>query len=501
MDHKSKSEHPLMGILLKAWQFICPIKKSEAMKFIPMTLMMFFILFNFSTLRPLKDSLIIPNLGAEVISFVKLWCVLPSAVLFTIAYMKLSNLLDAEKLFYTVTSFFISFFAIFAFAIYPYRDILHCAPETTQLMVAQFPHFKWLLILAGKWSYALFYIFAELWGALMLNLMFWQFANRITKTSEAKRFYSMFGLIGNLGLILAGGSVKFFANMSSSAGGENNTLVVYSMCALILSGLITMALYRFMNAHVLTNPKYHTQESGAAKKKLKMSISESLKTILRSRYLGYILILVLCYGTTINLIEGPWKAKIREICPTQNGYAHDMGDFIQWTGVVTIFFMIMGTNILKRFSWLFSAFLTPLIIFTTGTAFFCFIVFEHQLAPWMETALKVSPLVVAVFFGALQNILSKATKYTMFDSTKEMAFIPLGDEMRSKGKAAVDVIGGRLAKSSGAIIQSCIFMIAPAATFGSITPILMGIFMFLCITWMFAVFGLNKQYVEKVKEE
>ncbi len=487
------------SLLVKIWETLCPIKKSEAMKFIPMTLMMFFILFNFSTLRPLKDSLVIPNLGAEVISFVKLWCVLPSAVLFTVIYMKLSNLLDYEKLFYVVTTFFLSFFAVFAFVIYPNMNMLHPNPETVQLLASQLPNFKWLIILGGKWSFALFYIFAELWGAIMLNLMFWQFANRITKTNEAKRFYAMFGLIGNLGLILAGGSVKFFANMSDS-GGNDNTLITFSMCALILSGIITMAIYRWMNVYVLSNPKYHPQETGPAKKKLKLSISESIMTILKSRYLGFILILVLCYGTTINLIEGPWKAKIREICPTQNGYACYMGDFIQWTGVVTIFFMIIGSNILKRFSWLLSAFLTPLIIFITGTAFFCFIVFEHELAPWMETFVKVSPLVAAVFLGALQNILSKATKYTMFDSTKEMAFIPLGDEMRSKGKAAVDVIGGRLAKSSGAIIQSCIFMILPAATFASITPVLMGIFMFLCISWMFAVFGLNKQYVEKIKE-
>lgn len=496
MNQNKKEE----GILLRLWQVLCPIKMSEAKKFIPMTLMMFFILFNFSTLRPLKDSLVIPNLGAEVISFVKLWCVLPSAILFTIIYMKLSNVMDYEKLFYVVTSFFIVFFVIFAIILYPYRDVVHPDPDTIKNLAHQLPNLKWLILLAGKWSFALFYIFAELWGAAMINLMFWQFANRITKTEEAKRFYSMFGLIGNVGLIFAGNAVIQFSKMSTEAGNDND-LIVFSMAALIISGLLVMAIYKWMNVYVLTDPRYYAPKAGEGKKKLKLSVSESIKLIFHSRYLGFIVLLVLCYGTTINLVEGPWKAKIRELYPTQNEYAHFMGEFIQWTGIVTILFMILGSNILKNVRWFTAAIITPLMILITGGGFFAFVIFEKELAPWMEDFMKMSPIVIAVFLGALQNVLSKATKYTMFDATKEMAFIPLDDELKSKGKAAVDVIGGRLAKSGGAIIQSSIFMLFPMATFSTITPILTGIFLFLMICWILAVRGLSKDYTLLVNKE
>lgn len=489
------------SLFLRMWQVLCPIKMSEAKKFIPMSLMMLFILFNFSVLRILKDSLVIPNLGAEVISFVKLWCVLPAAILFTVFYIKLSNVLKAENVFYVITSIFVVFFALFAFVLYPYGDVVHPSPEKVQMLAAELPNLKWLIILWGKWSYALFYIFAELWGAAMLNLMFWQFANNVTQTSEAKRFYAMFGLIANLGLIGASYVIESFTATSVSSG-DNGSLIVSSMFALIASAALVMLIYRWMHLYVLTDPNLFVQKSeGKAPKKAKLSVSESIKLILHSRYLGFIVILVLCYGTSINLVEGPWKDKVRELYPTQNEYADFMAKFIRWTGITTILFMILGSNILKRVSWFTSAILTPSMILVTGTGLFVFVIYGDRMGPWMEDFIKISPLVMAVFLGALQNVLSKATKYTMFDSTKEMAFIPLDSELKSKGKAAVDVIGGRLAKSGGAVIQSTIFMMIPGATFATIAPTLMGIFVFLLVCWLVAVKFLNKDYVALLKNK
>ncbi|MBL0848532.1 MAG: NTP/NDP exchange transporter [Candidatus Liberibacter ctenarytainae] len=485
----------ISSFLLKIWQVFCSVKMSEAKKFVPMTLMMFLVLFNFSTLRPLKDSLVVSNMGAEVISFVKLWCVLPSAILFTVLYMKLANVLDSEKLFYTVTCFFVAFFALFAFVLYPYRDFIHPSPQTVAHLVGSYPYVKWFICLAGKWSFALFYVFAELWGAVMINLLFWQFANRITKTSEASRFYATFGLIGNVGLVLAGSTIMYFSRL------KDDLLVSYSMATVILSSVLLMAIYKWMNVYVLTDPKHYSAKEGSIKKKLKLSVGESIKMALNSKYLAYIILLVVCYGTTINLIEGPWKAKIRELYPEQNNYAQFMGQFVQWTGIITIMFMILGSNILKSVRWFTSAIITPVMILVTGGGFFLFVLFEKEMLPITDSLFKMTPIALAVFLGSVQNILSKATKYTMFDATKEMAFIPLDDEYRTKGKAVVDVIGGRLAKSGGAVIQSVIFMVFPMVTFSNIVPYLGGIFLFLMILWMFVVKWLNKEYTQLVVKE
>ena len=40
--------------------------------------------------------------------------------------------------------------------------------------------------------------------------------------------------------------------------------------------------------------------------------------------------------------------------------------------------------------------------------------------------LGFTPLMLAVMIGAGQNILSKGSKYSLFDPCKEMSYIPLG---------------------------------------------------------------------------
>ena len=95
--------------------------------------------------------------------------------------------------------------------------------------------------------------------------------------------------------------------------------------------------------------------------------------------------------------------------------------------------------------------------------------------------------------GGAQNVLTKSTKYAFFDSTKEMAYIPLDEQTRRTGKAAIDGVGGRLAKSSGATIN--MILIAILGTIEAITPYVAVITIGVTLIWIIAVFALNKRFV------
>jgi ATP/ADP translocase len=217
-----------------------------------------------------------------------------------------------------------------------------------------------------------------------------------------------------------------------------------------------------------------------------------VKLILKSKYIGYIVILLLCYGLAINILEGPWKARLRELYPNTVDYINFMGRFNIYMGISCVVVALIGSNILRKFSWLTAALITPGIIACTGIIFFVFVIYANDIG----MIGSYSPIYLAVIIGAIQNILSKSTKYTLFDSTKEMTYIPLSLELRTKGKAAVEVIGLKFGKSLGAFSQSFMFILMPASTFDSVTVYLMVIFVLIIILWVLDVRKLNKEYIK-----
>jgi AAA family ATP:ADP antiporter len=113
------------------------------------------------------------------------------------------------------------------------------------------------------------------------------------------------------------------------------------------------------------------------------------------------------------------------------------------------------------------------------------------------TTIGLTPLFAAVLVGAAQNIFSKASKYSLFDPCKEMAYIPLDAETRTKGKAAIDVICNPLGKSGGALIQQ--FMIIGFGSLAASTPYLGLILLGIVGLWIFAAKDLDWRFEEAQK--
>ena len=229
-------------------------------KAIPMGFIFFFILFNYTCLRNLKDALVVTNSGAEALSYLKLFCVTPSAILFMLVYTKASDLLKNEHLFYATLSPFLIFFGLFAFVIYPNRTFFHPSPETIAAWQAACPTLHWPIALFGIWSYGVFYVLAELWGSTLIALSFWQFANQVCKMSEAKRMYAFFGLMAQFSLLFVGVVGKWASDIRSNvAPGEDpwQKTLNYLLSTVVIFGVVTMLIYRWIYTHVLTDKRLY----------------------------------------------------------------------------------------------------------------------------------------------------------------------------------------------------------------------------------------------------
>ncbi len=476
-----------------------PIHSHELKKLLPMFLMFFFISFNYTILRDTKDTLIVvtaSSSGAETIAFLKVWGVVPAALLFMVIYTKLSNALSKQQLFYAVLTPFLIFFLVFAFVLYPAREALHPTIMADRLQAFLPQGLMGFVAIFRNWTFAIFYILAELWGSVVLSLLFWSFANEITKIKEAKRFYALFGIGANVALLVSGPVIVYFSSIKDRLPTGVDAWGVslnYLMSFVVLAGIAIMVIYAWINRYVLTDTRYYNpEEIQQKKKKAKLTVMESFGYILKSKYLGCITLLVVGYGICINLVELSWKSQLKLQYPNSNDYNAFMGYFSTVTGLVTVLMMLfVAHNIMRKTSWTTAARITPIVLLITGGAFFGFVVFKDHLTGYIAM-LGTSPLMLAVIFGAAQNIMSKSTKYSLFDPTKEMAYIPLDSELKYKGKAAVDVVGARLGKSGGSIVQQV--LIVSLGSMAAIPPYAAGLMMLVIVVWIVAAGALGKRF-------
>jgi len=489
--------------------YIWPVHNYELKKLIPMLLIFFFISFDYNVLRTLKDSLLITakGSGAEVIPFVKVWAMFPGAVAMTLLFTWLSNRFSRERVFYTIFAIFLGYFFIFTFFLYPIRDHIHPHAFADSLEAYLPVGGRGFVAMIRYWTFTIFYVMSELWSSSILAVLFWGFANQVTKLGEAKRFYGLFGVGANFSGIFAG-QASVFCCMYTSAGGyfpigEDawHQSLVMMVSLVLIGGLLTLVLFRWMNQVVLTDKRFYDpariKTEGEVKGKL--SLKQCLAILSKTPYLFYIALIVIGYNLVINLTEVLWKSQVKELYPNPNDYTIYMNHVVSIIGAVATFTsLFVAGNAIRKYGWTFTAMLTPAILLISSIGFFAFLFLKKSSPEAVVSMLgSMTPLVVVVFFGTAQNVLSRAAKYSVFDATKEMAFVPLCPERKLVGKAAIDGVCSRLGKSGGSIVHQSLLLLFSTLAFSApyVAIVLFGVI----ILWMMAVKLLGRQFAEVTK--
>jgi ATP:ADP antiporter, AAA family len=501
--------------------FFWPIHLHEHKKLIPMFMLFFLISFIYNLLRNMKMALLVTaeGSGAEVVPFMKIGFVLPGALLMTYLFTKLTSHFTRENVFYSMLSGFIIYFTLFAFILFPCRDFLELTaiPE----FLGQFAIFneglKGLLAIIRHWNLALFYVLSEMWSVVILSMLFWGFANEVTKVDEAKRFYAIFALGANISCMFIGlytGALFKLDLYNIPFYEEKYQWVFYQLITVLLLGLLIFYIFHKLNNKWLNINNAESLQ--IPKKKNTFSLTECFQFLKESRYLRYIVIIVIGYNIVYNLADVMWTHKVKSIYSDSKDYNNYVSQVSLATGFAAVCFaLVVSSNAIRFYGWTVAALVTPFVWLITGLPFYfgmttgfstfngvASILGASSFLGDMVLNLLSNPEAFILFLGTAQICLGRGCKYTVFDETKEITFIPLSKEEQRKGKAIVDGLASRVGKSGGSVIY--IVLLFMFGNLAQAIPYVFSIWLVVLVLWIWAIVSLGKmvnKYLEPDKDQ
>ena len=429
--------------MFKKWIF--PIKRQEWFIFGAMFLIVCLINVNFSILRSMRNALVVADTGgsAAFIPYFELFGTFPASIALTWAISRLMRRFTSRFIFSVTMVFFLAFFVLFAFSIYPNREAIH---NFLGLSGEFFTH----------WPDMIFYIMSELWKVALLSVIFWGFLNRNLSIDEAKRFYPPLLLGSSIGTIISGPITVFctsafiWIKFPLSNTQWQHSLYLLTLF-LILCGVATLGSFSalFKKLEFRSSDKISEMKKEPFSSQL-LSLSSSLRYLIKSPYLSGLLLIVVAEYVSYALGELIFLETLKSKYPNPSDYCKFMGNLSFWMGLITAFSALFLTPyLLGTYRWSRIALITPILMVLVTFSFFFAACFP---------ALFIEPLRIAVLLGSIHFCIGRAAKYTLFDAIKELAFIPLNQEAQVKGKLVIDGIGSRLGRGGSSFLSIGLFL-------------------------------------------
>jgi AAA family ATP:ADP antiporter len=281
----------------------------------------------------------------------------------------------------------------------------------------------------------------------------------------------------------------------NAGGGDYGVTLRYLMTIVTLVSLLILAIYWYLQRVATTS-----EGSTTKKVKPKISFKESMAVLTRSPSLGFIALMVIGYSISVNMVEVTWKAVLKTQYPHPNDYQAMMGAVTGGVGALSfVLALFVSGNTLRVYGWRFTALATPCVLAVCSVLFYlCYA--GHVYLPSDFLLFGFSPLLLLVGIGAVHNVACKAMKYCLFDPTREMGYLSLEEEVKVKGKAAVDVVGARLGKSGSSWVQAGLLELVGTGSILSITHFLAPCVLLALGFWIYSVRSLARS-VEPQQEK
>jgi AAA family ATP:ADP antiporter len=486
------------SLILRFLQWIFPIPKKNMKKVIMLFMLFFVASFVYNILLPVKKTIIMytPGAGSESMAYLKPFFITPGSFLLTALFLSLSLRFNRIYVFYYIVLTFTSYFVLYTFVLNPFREFfaLHTLADMMLKVLPDNLHAAPGLI--RYWMHAVFYTFAELWGTTVVSLLLWGLVNEISTEDEAKATYALFTIGANSSGIVSGTLSAYLSKLPYNPNFYYGaTQWDQSFCRIMLTVLgacgLTLAIYSYF-VFYLDHDGQHKENTQPTvlKVKQKTSMLDCFYQVIRSKSLLCITIVVMGYNLVYTLSDFVFVKRVEIAFGAEQQGASNafLSMMATYTGVVATFLALFVNNLCLRYAgWTATALITPVTFILTGMIFYC------AQYDGLLSFLPYDLSLLALNAGAIHICFLRGSKYSVFDATKEMAYIGLTREERLNGKAAIDGIASRFGKSGGSIILSVLLAFLGNDIILTI-PYVFGIVVVLTIFWVGAIQKLGERY-------
>lgn len=399
---------------------------------------------NFTILRSLRNTLAVVELGsgAHVIPFFELCGAMPGAFLMTYGLAWMMRRFSIVLVFIWTLAVFLGFFLIFAILIHPFLSQLKQGTMFGEVIVHTVS--------------MLFYVMAELWKPALILILFCGLVNQYVPVSEAKKLYAPLMLGGSVGAMIAGPVISLC--LSETIWGwfplspvhwiHGFNLMTFLMIFIgIVTGCLYCHLWRLLTQHA-PNPCKQTEVDTQP-----FLLKESLFACMQSRPLRLLSWIVIADYIAYSLGEVIFLDFLKLQFPLAADYCHYMGTLALWSGILTfISSLFIAPFILQHCPWVVASLVTPICLLITEGLFFVFLQGKSLSISWFGWT-EATWVVTVTLLGSIQYCVCRGIKYTLFDSSKEIAFVLMPEVQRMQGKLIVDGLCARLGRGSSSVLS------------------------------------------------
>lgn len=474
---------------MNIWQrirwFFWPVEAKEQKRTALMLIVLFLVAFVYSILRTLKLTILLadPDLPSQAVSYLKIFGIMPAAMLFTWLALSMQGVWGQKKTFLGMNFLFGGLLAFLTLVIFPHKEFYHLHFSGSHNLIA----------LINSWYITLFYVTAEMWSSIMLNMLCWGVIIEITSLQESKRLYALFSLAANVATYAAGwwGSstihdqVCYFMQTSNPTWEQS---LLFQMCILWIIQILIMV---FFQAAISSQELI---QQNTLNQKVRLGFRKSVELAWKNPIIRNISLMMISFNIVYHFVDVIHNDYIRSVFASDpkamNSYLNLVGKYL---GIYAIVFSwLLSGSFIRQCGLAYALIFTP-VLWSVLSALDLM-----STAGWIaDIPFTWANIHIPMYLLSFSLILSvgRAAKFTIFDASKEMSLLSLSLQEKRLGKAAVDGLTSRLGKTGGAWIVIMIL-----GQFGTLAAALMPLklAMFCAyVLWFWAVFSLIKVLPEE----